>query len=247
MGHGCAIHVPVWRSQLLWPRGRFSPSHSGTASVTGPPVFTPAPPSVVCAGDVDTLCPPGRVAAERSYVLIPYATTDGRIESPSHDTPAYRAEVQSWFEALQMPWCWVPTTLACLAQTLAAVCAPGQTAPALVCNLCDGDEVHGYPGVSVVRALEQASIPFTGAASTFYALSTSKIAMKERLRQCRIATPPFVCLGNRPDEMARLTTQVGYPAMIKPAVSAASTGISLRSCVHDAASARAPVHAPRTG
>jgi D-alanine-D-alanine ligase len=109
----------------------------------------------------------------------------------------------------------------------------------LVCNLCDGDEVHGYPGASVVRALEQARIPFTGAASTFYALSTSKIAMKARLHQCRIATPPFVCLDNRPDDIARLTTHVGYPAMIKPAVSAASTGISLRSCVHDAASARA--------
>ena len=173
------------------------------------------------------------------HVWIPYATTDGRIESPSHDTPVYRAEVHSWFEALQLPWRWVPVTLACLAQTLATVCAPGRTAPALVCNLCDGDEVHGYPGASVVRALEQASIPFTGAASTFYALSTSKIAMKERLRQCKIATPPFVCLGNRPDDMARLTTHVGYPAMIKPAVSAASTGISLRSCVHDAASARA--------
>src|SRR5262245_2833050 len=166
------------------------------------------------------------------HVLIPYATTDGRLESPSHDTPAYRAEVQSWFEVLQLPWRWVPVTHACLAQTLAAVCAPGQTTPALVCNLCDGDEVHGYPGASVVRALEQAKIPFTGAASTFYALSTSKIAMKKRLRQCRIATPPFVCLGHRPDDMVRLATHIGYPAMIKPAVSAASTGISLRSYVH---------------
>jgi D-alanine-D-alanine ligase len=39
--------------------------------------------------------------------------------------------------------------------------------------------------------------------------------------------------------MARLTTQVGYPVIIKPEVSAASLGISRRSCVHDAASASA--------
>jgi D-alanine-D-alanine ligase len=173
------------------------------------------------------------------HVLIPYSMTDDRLESPSHDTPAYRAEVQSWFETLQLPWRWVPVTLAGLTQTLATICAPGQTGPALVCNLCDGDEVHGYPGPSVVRALEQARLPFTGAAATFYALSTSKIAMKKRLRQRKIATPPFVCLDHRLDAMARLTTHVGYPAMIKPAVSAASTGISLRSCVHDVASARA--------
>jgi D-alanine-D-alanine ligase len=151
----------------------------------------------------------------------------------------YRAEVQSWFEALHLPWRWVPVTVAGLAQTLATVGAPGQTALALVCNLCDGDEIHGYPGLTVVRALEQASIPFTGATSAFYALTTFKVPMKERLRQGGIATPPFVRLGTSSDAMARLTTHVGYPAIIKPEVSAASLGISLRSCVHDAASASA--------
>jgi D-alanine-D-alanine ligase len=173
------------------------------------------------------------------HVFIPYTTTDGRVESPSYDTPAYRAEVQSWFAALHLPWRWVPVTVACLAQKLAAICTRRQAVPVLVCNLCDGDEIHGYPGLTAVRALEQAGIPFTGATSAFYALTTSKIPMKERLRQCGIATPPFVRLGNSLDDIARLTTHVGYPAMIKPAVSAASLGISLHSCVHDAVSARA--------
>ena len=188
-----------------------------------------------------TLIPCASLAGWRPevHVFIPYTTIDGRVESPAYDTPAYRAEVQSWFEALHLPWRWVPVTVACLAQTLATVCAPGQTAPALVYNLCDGDEIHGYPGPTVVRALEQAGIPFTGATSAFYILTTSKVLMKERLRQCEIATPPFVRLGNSPDDIARLTTHVGYPAMIKPEVSAASLGISLRSCVHDAASASA--------
>jgi len=119
-----------------------------------------------------------------------------------YDTPAYRAEVQSWFEALHLPWRWVPTTVASLAPTLTTICAPGQTAPALVCNLCDGDAIHGYPGLTVVRALEQAGIPFTGATSAFYALTTSKVPMKERLRQCGIATPPWARLGNDPDEIS---------------------------------------------
>jgi D-alanine-D-alanine ligase len=108
-----------------------------------------------------------------------------------------------------------------------------------VCNLCDGDEVHGYPGLSVVRALEQAGIPFTGAAAAFYDLTTYKVPMKERLCQGGIATPPWVRLGSSPDDMARLTAHVGYPAIIKPEVSAASLGLSLCSCVRDAASARA--------
>ena len=96
------------------------------------------------------------------HVFIPYTATDGRVESPLYDTPAYRAEVQSWFAALHLPWRWVPVTVAGLAQTLATVGTPGQTAPALVCNLCDGDEVHGYPGLTVMRALAQAGLPFTG-------------------------------------------------------------------------------------
>jgi len=175
------------------------------------------------------------------HVFIPYTTTNGRVESPLYDTPAYRAEVQSWFEALHLSWRWVPVTVTCLAQKLAAICTRRQAVPVLVCNLCDGDEIHGYPGLTVVRALEQAGILFTGATSAFYALTTSKVPMKERLRQCGIATPPFVRLDNSPDDMARLTTQVGYPAIIKPEVSAASLGISLRSCVHDAASASAQV------
>jgi D-alanine-D-alanine ligase len=173
------------------------------------------------------------------HVFIPYTITDGRIASPSYDTPAYRAEVHSWFEALHLPWCWVPITVASLVPTLATIGARNQAAPVLVCNLCDGDEVHGYPGLSVVRALEQADIPFTGAASAFYALTTSKVLMKERLHHYGIATPPFVRLDNSPDALARLTTHVGYPAMIKPDVSAASMGISLCSCVQDAAAARA--------
>jgi D-alanine-D-alanine ligase len=173
------------------------------------------------------------------HVLIPYTTTDGRVESPSYDTAAYRAEVQSWFEALYLPWRWVPVTVAGLAPTLTTLCARAQAVPVLVCNLCDGDEVHGYPGLTVVRNLEQAGLPFTGATSTFYALTTSKVLMKERLLQYGIATPPFVRLGHSPDDMARLTTHVGYPAIIKPDVSAASVGISLRSRVQDAAAARA--------
>src|SRR5262249_43075412 len=155
------------------------------------------------------------------HVFIPYTMINGSVESPLYDTPAYRAEVQSWFEALRFPWRWVPVTVAGLTQTLATICAPGQTASALVCNLCDGDEIHGYPGLTVVRALEQAGIPFTGATSVFYALTTSKISMKERLRQCGIAIPPFVRLGSSLDDIARLTTHVGYPAIIKPEVSAA--------------------------
>jgi D-alanine-D-alanine ligase len=172
-------------------------------------------------------------------VFIPYTTVAGGIDSPLFDTPAYRAEVQSWFEALHLPWRWVPVTVANLEETLAAIRASSQRGPTVVCNLCDGDEIHGYPGLSVVQALEKAGIPFTGAASAFCALTTSKVPMKECLLQHGIPTPPFVRLSTMPDDIARLTTQVGYPAMIKPAISAASRGISLRSCVHDAVAASA--------
>jgi hypothetical protein len=48
----------------------------------------------------------------------------------------------------------------------------------VVINLCDGTEVDGYPGLSVVVGLEVADIPYTGADSKFYLDTTSKPVLK---------------------------------------------------------------------
>ncbi|MFA6111432.1 MAG: hypothetical protein WDA75_21960, partial [Candidatus Latescibacterota bacterium] len=164
---------------------------------------------------------------------------DGEAVSPDYDTPAYRAELDSWFAALGLVWHWLPITLTNLGEQLEVVQTQGRSGKDLVLNLCDGDEIHGYPGRSVVLALEQAGLPFTGAASTFYEATTYKAAMKERLMAAGVATPPFVRLTGTDADLECLAEAVGFPALVKPEVSAASVGIGLRSLVFDAESAAA--------
>jgi D-alanine-D-alanine ligase len=166
-------------------------------------------------------------------VFIPYFDKDGKLESPEYDLPAFRDELHGWFTTLGYEWAWVPVTLNNLRSTIDGLEPSRQAHRCLVMNLCDGNEVDGSPGVSVVRALEDAAIPYTGSSSFFYDITTYKVALKTRLRECGVSTAPFVPLRELPADVARLEAEVGYPAFVKPEVSAGSGGIGLTSLVRD--------------
>jgi D-alanine-D-alanine ligase len=180
-------------------------------------------------------------------VFIPYFDKDGRLESPEYDLPAFRDELHSWFTALGYEWRWVPVTLNNFRSTIEGLEPSREAGRCLVMNLCDGNEVDGSPGVSVVRALEDAAIPFTGSSSYFYEVTTFKVALKTALRAHGVPTAPFVPLRDLPADVARLEAEVGYPAFVKPEVSAGSGGIGLRSRVHDAEGVMARVAALLAG
>ena len=167
-------------------------------------------------------------------VFIPYFDKGGRLESPEYDLPAFREELDGWFAALGYEWRWVPVTLNNLRSTIEGLEPARQARRCLVMNLCDGNEVDGSPGVSVVRALEDAAIPYTGSSSFFYDVTTYKVALKTKLREHGVPTAPFVALRDLPSDVARLEAEVGYPAFVKPEVSAGSGGIGLKSRVHNA-------------
>ena len=186
---------------------------------------------------------PDRFEAWRPVVsvFIPYFDKDGRLESPEYDLPGFRAELNGWFAALGYEWRWVPVTLENLASVIEGLGGPLAEGRCLVMNLCDGNELDGSPGVSVVKALERAAIPFTGSASSFYEITTYKAPLKDRLIERGVPTAPFVRLRDLPGDIARLEAEVGYPAFVKPEVSAGSGGIGLTSLVHDAAAVEARV------
>jgi D-alanine-D-alanine ligase len=167
-------------------------------------------------------------------VFIPYFSKDGSIESPEYDLPAFREEVRTWFEALGYEYRWTPVTLENLPSVMASLEPARREGRCLVMNLCDGNEIDGSPGMTVVRALESAGIPFTGSSSFFYVITTHKVPLKSRLREHGVSTSPFVPLRTLPEDLARLEAEVGYPAFIKPEVSAGSGGIGIRSRVTDA-------------
>ncbi|MEW6750014.1 MAG: SET domain-containing protein-lysine N-methyltransferase [Candidatus Latescibacterota bacterium] len=165
------------------------------------------------------------------YAFIPYEVRDAGPCSPGYDAPAYRRRVGSWLAELGLPWQWITVTLSSVQEQVDRVAQRAQTQACAVLNLCDGDEVHGFPGLSVVRALEQARLPYTGARPGFYEATTAKTRMKEQLVAAGVPTPPFVRLTGRTADLQRLTAHVGYPALVKPDISAASVGIGLRSVV----------------
>ncbi|MCX6550375.1 MAG: hypothetical protein NTY02_05095, partial [Acidobacteria bacterium] len=163
------------------------------------------------------------------------------IESPEYDLQDFRDELDRWFTTLGYDWRWVAVTLENLPSVIASLQPEHRSSRALVLNLCDGNELDGSPGVSVVKALESTAIPFTGSSSFFYAITTYKVPMKSRLREHGVATAPFVPLRDLPADISRLEAEVGYPAFVKPEVSAGSGGIGLTSLVHDADGVRARV------
>jgi D-alanine-D-alanine ligase len=176
-------------------------------------------------------------------VFIPYYDKDGKLESPEYDLPAFRDELHGWFAALGYEWRWVPVTLNNLRSTIDGLEPSRLAHRCLVMNLCDGNEVDGSPGLSVVRALEDSGLPYTGGSTFFYDITTYKVALKTALREHGVPTAPFVALRDLPADVARVEAEVGYPAFVKPEVSAGSGGIGLKSRAHDAGEVMARVTA----
>ncbi|KAF9360116.1 hypothetical protein BGX26_010458 [Mortierella sp. AD094] len=104
----------------------------------------------------------------------------------------------------------------------------------VVFQLCDGTELDGYPGVSVMYELEKRKIAYTGADSAFYILSTSKPVLKRELQASHVPTSAFQEFSE-PVKMADLENiinEIGFPMVVKPSISYASIDISTSSVVH---------------
>lgn len=63
-------------------------------------------------------------------------------------------------------------------------------------NLCegtdDGEGGDGYPGISLVRLLQEMGLNYTGSNEYFYNCSTSKVLIKEALLANWVATTAYV-------------------------------------------------------
>ena len=57
----------------------------------------------------------------------------------------------------------------------------------LVLNLCDGDEINGTPGVSVIHELEKCKLVYTGSDAHYYNITTSKIPMKKAFDEAGVS------------------------------------------------------------
>jgi len=113
----------------------------------------------------------------------------------------------------------------------------------IVMNLCDGLESDGYPGIRVVKELERRGLPFTGASSTFFEITTSKILMKELMIRNQVPTSPFVQmhLETLDEDISKADKLIGFPMIVKLDMSFGSCGINDKSVVWTAEQARTQV------
>lgn len=172
-------------------------------------------------------------------VLIPYMMENGVPVSPDYDVDAFRGELADWFAPLGLRYVWRPVLTSTVGEVVAQLVERMQETPIVVLNLCDGSEVDGYPGKSLVSALASAGLPYSGAGAEFYETTTSKLATKRLLRASGVSTGDFVVIEDLDRDVALAAEKIGYPLFIKPDVSAGSYGISLDSVCNDFEAARA--------
>jgi len=176
----------------------------------------------------------GRIRRARPplvWVLVPSVTTDDPTLDWYNDFSQGHAEFERAFAALGMAWKWQPVTMADYRAVIAEIARPQRTHAPVVFNLCDGDETKGVPGVSVIRCLEEHGLPYTGSNESFYRGTTSKIDMKVAFDATGVPTSPWSVVSSEDVDARALFRRLGRPLIVKPAVSAGSMGISVRSVV----------------
>ncbi|MFW2476070.1 MAG: hypothetical protein ACN4EP_04095 [Sediminibacterium sp.] len=190
-----------------------------------------------------------QISKMRIWVLAPYLQTNDPNLDYYYDFTQSIAEYTRIFEALNMSWQWQPVTLDNYASIIAKIQAEkelGDITP-VVLNLCDGDEINGTPGISVVRMLDASGLIYTGADAYFYTVTTSKIPMKKAFDAAKLPTAPWAAIY-KPDQIPdKLIEQLGAPLIVKPSVSGGSMGVGIRNVVEDEAALATQVKAMFNG
>ena len=169
------------------------------------------------------------------WVLAPsIAAADENIRY-YYDFTQSIAEYQAVFETLQLPWTWQPVTLEDYQQVIEHIAeqSKNQLSVPVILNLCDGDEVNGAPGLSVVHCLEQHNLIYTGADAYFYEVTTSKIPMKKAFDAAGLSHAAWSIIRKSTIRTDKLFEKVGSPLIVKPAVSGGSMGLGVRNVVEN--------------
>jgi D-alanine-D-alanine ligase len=175
------------------------------------------------------------------HLLIPYMIKDGQAVSPDYDLDSFRAELSDWFKPLGLRHVWHSVTIPTINDVILSLASRANETAIVVLNLCDGLESDGYPGMSMIDALGQAGLPYSGAGARFYEVTTSKLATKRMLRASGISTADFAIIKDPDRDLAAAMKQIGSPLFIKPDISAGSYGVGLDSVCYDLDAARAKV------
>jgi D-alanine-D-alanine ligase len=169
------------------------------------------------------------------WVFAPHlVTSDANIEY-YYDFSQSIAEYEKTFAELGIEWKWQPVTIKdyeTIIETIAKEKEVGNKTP-VVFNLCDGDEVNGTPGISVVRLLDEKGLLYTGADEYFYNITTSKIPMKKAFDKAKVPSAKWGAIAHKNQSLQYLFEKLGSPVIVKPAISGGSMGVGIKNVVHN--------------
>ncbi|MCX8019789.1 MAG: SET domain-containing protein-lysine N-methyltransferase [Chitinophagaceae bacterium] len=165
------------------------------------------------------------------WVLAPALSTPDPNISYYYDYSQSFQELNQVFSRMGCDWEWVDVTTKNYKEIIRALLEKQDKIP-LFFNLCDGDEINGAPGISVIYELEKRNVIYTGSDAFFYSLTTSKIPMKKAFHKAGVPTPPWRIVSSKTGSVNGMTLRLGTPMILKPAVSGGSMGISVKNVVH---------------
>lgn len=168
------------------------------------------------------------------WVLAPFVHTNDETIDYYYDFSQSIAEYTKTFALLNLQWQWQPVTMEDYEMIIEKIvmerdnnsCFP------VVLNICDGDEINGTPGISVVKLLEERKLVYTGSDQFFYHITTSKIAMKKRFDKAKVPTPAWEAIKSDKHNLKGLFDRLGTPVIIKPSVSGGSMGVGIKNVVY---------------
>jgi len=177
------------------------------------------------------------------WVLAPYLQNSDENIDYYYDFSQSIAEYKQAFEALALEWIWQPVTMAnyvTIIDDIVAEREKGEVFP-IVFNICDGDEINGTPGISVVKRLQEKGLIYTGADEYFYAITTSKIPMKIAFDQANIPTAKWEAIHTPDHHLNNIFEKLGAPLIVKPAVSGGSMGLGIKNVVDNVSDLKAQI------
>ncbi|MEZ5014355.1 MAG: hypothetical protein R2794_08695 [Chitinophagales bacterium] len=176
-------------------------------------------------------------------VLAPYVSTNDPNLDYYYDFSQSIAEYNKAFLALGLDWEWKPVTMLDQTEVIAQyadIAANGDYIPILF-NLCDGDEVNGTPGISVVENLHRTGMIHTGSEAAFYRNTTSKVTMKKAFDAHGVPHAPWMEISSPEQDVRGIFKQVGKTIIVKPAVSGGSMGLGIQNVVETEAALKEQV------
>ncbi|HMO62352.1 MAG TPA: hypothetical protein PKC39_02885 [Ferruginibacter sp.] len=168
------------------------------------------------------------------WVLAPHLHSNNDNIDYYYDFSQSIEEYKKTFETLGLEWKWQPVTISNYKEIINDIVAEKNSGIhfPIVFNICDGDEINGTPGISVVKLLQQHQLIYTGSDEFFYDITTSKIPMKQAFDKAGIATAPWEAIHTSGQDITGIFNRLGTPIIVKPAVSGGSMGVGIKNVVY---------------